>query len=412
MLLAGACSQLESGPFFIARYDVEEGQYGFMDRYGEVEILAHYDFAVDFAESLAAVNIGGKSIGGLWPLEGKWGFISTADSFKINPTFDSPPVNSALPGDKTALAAMLHEGYRFSEGLAAVYKEGRWVYIDSVGGIRIEQVIDTSYKSGKLVARRYDIQSARMFREGHAMVCVDDNWGLINQRGYFVIRPQYMFPVDLENNLIFAVGDDFNRYNLRKISDQSGSRFVPVQLHRSLSTPYHEGRAVFERPNTFEELEDDEIKFLYGLIDSTDLEVLRPQFDALGRYGAGLVPARVGSRQRDLLLNNEEVKPGLDVGGRWAFVKVVRGNTSGTIAINPIFDDAKGFSHGYAAVKKDGYWGYIDTDGDWFLRPQFRWAGFFHEQMAIVLLGPGAGPNDNKYAYLNLDGDIIYILPD
>lgn len=45
-------------------------------------------------------------------------------------------------------------------------------------------------------------------------------------------------------------------------------------------------------------------------------------------------------------------------GKKWGFV-----TESGQVVLEPYFEDAKSFSHGYAAVKLNGHWGYLYRDG-------------------------------------------------
>ena len=57
---------------------------------------------------------------------------------------------------------------------------------------------------------------------------------------------------------------------------------------------------------------------------------------------------------------------------------------SSEILIKPQYEDALDFSEGYAAVKKDGKWGYIDETGKVVVDFQFDWAGYFCEGVAVV----------------------------
>ncbi|MBE9039892.1 WG repeat-containing protein [Oscillatoriales cyanobacterium LEGE 11467] len=66
-------------------------------------------------------------------------------------------------------------------------------------------------------------------------------------------------------------------------------------------------------------------------------------------------------------------------------------DTNGNDVIPPQFEEAKSFSQGLAAVKDGGKWGYLDTQGNWAIAPQFEAAGDFSEEGAIVTLPSGKG---------------------
>ncbi len=71
----------------------------------------------------------------------------------------------------------------------------------------------------------------------------------------------------------------------------------------------------------------------------------------------------------------EEVKPFYPNGayaavkkeGKWGFV-----DTEGKMCITPQFEDARSFSNGYAAVKKDHMWGFVDVSGNIVIEPVFQ----------------------------------------
>ena len=54
-------------------------------------------------------------------------------------------------------------------------------------------------------------------------------------------------------------------------------------------------------------------------------------------------------------------------GGQWGYV-----DNTGTIVLEPVYEEAKSFSMGYGAVKVDGKWGYIDTTGTFLVEPIFE----------------------------------------
>lgn len=60
------------------------------------------------------------------------------------------------------------------------------------------------------------------------------------------------------------------------------------------------------------------------------------------------------------------------INGLWGFV-----DAEGNVMINPQYEEAKSFSNGYAAVKINGLWGFIDEENHQVIEPQFDGAKDF-----------------------------------
>ena len=75
-----------------------------------------------------------------------------------------------------------------------------------------------------------------------------------------------------------------------------------------------------------------------GLVDGECNFVLPCQYEDVGHFGEGLVPAKTG--------------------GKWGFVSL-----DGEWIIPARFEEARTFSDGYAPVRMDGRWGFIDKSG-------------------------------------------------
>ncbi len=56
--------------------------------------------------------------------------------------------------------------------------------------------------------------------------------------------------------------------------------------------------------------------------------------------------------------------------GKWGFI-----DNSGNFVIKPTFEDANSFCKGLAPAYESGLWGYIDTNGRWAIEPTFKEAG-------------------------------------
>ena len=72
------------------------------------------------------------------------------------------------------------------------------------------------------------------------------------------------------------------------------------------------------------------------------------------------------------------------IGEKWGYI-----DTDGNQVIEPQFQEARSFSNGLAAVKKSGYWGYIDSEGNMVIENIFDGAKEF---------------NSSKNAFVKQDG--------
>lgn len=71
-----------------------------------------------------------------------------------------------------------------------------------------------------------------------------------------------------------------------------------------------------------------------------------------------------------------------------------------TTIIPPIYDNARGFSEGLAAVCKDNKWGYINLRGDEVIAPQYKEVGDFSEDLAAVLI-------DDRWGFIDRNNNIV-----
>lgn len=76
-------------------------------------------------------------------------------------------------------------------------------------------------------------------------------------------------------------------------------------------------------------------------------------------------------------------------------------NSKGEIVVKPQYKDAGRFRENLAPVEfENGKWGYIDKSGAVVVKPGFDWALMFHENRAPVQIG-------KKWGYINNAGEII-----
>ena len=309
------------------------------------------------------------------PLGSAWGFIDNRGKIAIAPRFEG-----ALP---------------FSEGLAAVKREGRWGYIYRNGS----EVIPIRYKA------------AQSFRNGVAIVDTglpDHPIGLIDTSGSWVTPPLFrsLSAADGPDGLLLgqkepAQGSGFY--------DRSGNLVLGPYF---LAFPFAQGRA---RVKTGVRAGSDD-----WLIDASgNLLPKKPVvLDAI-RFSEGLIAIR---RDRKLgymnLDGNIAVAPQYDQGGafaeglapvqsegHWMFIDktgAVAAEFPGGIAF------AEPLSDGLSLVSADRdqperKFGYVDRDGHWAIKPAWDDAEPFHDGLAYVGIWKG-----EKTAYIDHKGKIIW----
>ena len=119
---------------------------GFIDRTGRFAIGAEFASARDFAEGLAAVQVGEK-----------WGFIDRSGKMVIGAGFE--------------------RAHSFAEGLAAVMVGGKWGFVDKAG----RMVIAVEWK-----------EEPEDFSEGRAVGGADGRLSYIDKRGRVVLAGPYL----------------------------------------------------------------------------------------------------------------------------------------------------------------------------------------------------------------------------
>ena len=361
--------------------------YGYVNADGDRVLFPQFDYAMPFSERQAAINIGGTSANGDMPTDGKWGFINELGTITINPQYDSPPTRSQS-FDLHSMSLAMHQGYEFAQNRAAVYTENnQWVYINS---------------EGAPVIRDKNIQSARKFTDqGLAAVYIDRKWGYIDTLGRMVIQPQYIMPVDFEEEFAMVMDENYNLICIDQIGDP---RFEWLRFTEA----FHEGYAVAKAKLRGENnsLKNEYQHILVNRWGSNPLT--SPPFEGLGRYNKdnGLVPALVGSKPKELVEYPRQVTLTETRGGKWGYI-----DTTGHFAINPTFAEARGFSGGLAAVKlsKGSDWGFINERGGWVVEPGFRRVGFFENGLCRVTLGLAYNQYFDKTAYINTRGRVVFI---
>jgi hypothetical protein len=248
----------------------KDGQWGFIDKTGkEVIALQYNNGAHDFSEGLAAVDDGGRNIyldktgkevmdvSGHFAMDYAYSFSEGLAVFAVRHYENSKGAYYEFGYiDKTGkeiIAPQYDSADSFSEGLAAIEKDGQWGFIDKTGK--------------EVIALKYD--SAFPFSEGLALALKDGRAGFIDKTGNEVIKFQYDSAGDFRERLAVVLKD--GKYGF---IDKTGNEVI--KLPYDSVHYFHEGLAGVEKDGKA------------GFIDKTGNEVIKLQFDSSHHFQEGL----------------------------------------------------------------------------------------------------------------------------
>lgn len=282
--------------------------------------------------------------------DGLWGYIDSAGNYVISPQFG--------------------EAERFtSEGLALVRDRESYLYgfIDSTGAYAIEM----QYKK------------ASSFSDGLAVVEVDGLCGYINPSGSYEIEPAFFSAFNFSEGLAAVTAELAEPLYLSGYSvpatigfgfiDESGAYVIPPAY--ADATSFSNGAAFVtywsDRPA------NDTMNETMHPIDKNGNEISQISFKLHKYYSTS-----GGSRKRAIWNEGFCV---VTVGDRQAIIDenfeflLLKDGSS--------FDRAGEFNMGCAPVRDSasGLWGYIDTEGEWIIRPQYIDAGDFNDEGEAVV---------------------------
>lgn len=253
---------------------------------------------------------------------------------------------------------------------------------------------------------------------GTIQVKLDGKWGLADATGSLLIPCQYDKistcwsgeTIVMQNGLITAVDQNNNR--LAKLHEQA-SDFgnyaedrVPLKMedgwHRA-NGEFQIGSAAFEEMGMYSEgYAPAKSEGKWGVVDTGNDWLIPPEYDQIIQDELGRCYAQqaVFVRQGDevlLLVDGKQVgEPYQDArpfadgyaaverDGKWGFI-----DTQGNVQIDFRFDDALSFGQHLAAVKSGDLWGYVSLSGELVIEPTFLQAKSFSQGSAPVLTADG-----------------------
>ena len=330
---------------------MREKKYGFIDKTGRFAIEPIFDKASNFSEGLAYVYVEKGDI---------HGYIDKTGKFVI------------MLNDNCSIGGPFHEGF-------ASCQRGQWRgYIDRTGMFSI----DPKFKfTGD-------------FCEGLALIKTEDGYGYINKSGLIVVKPQFESASDFNEGFAAISYDNPFRGNPKcGYIDRAGRFVVPPKYKlEPLPRRFSEGLACVNIGYGCKHQPNDR----YGFIDKTGRIAIEPQFEWAGDFNEGLALVNLVNKKKALVNKTGQLVVTLDnrfdcvgifreglafvqLGDKFGYI-----DKTGTIVIEPKYEDACFFSEGLACVKYGGKYGYINKIGHLIIEPQFEIEFDFHEGLACV----------------------------
>jgi hypothetical protein len=208
------------------------------------------------------------------------------------------------------------------------------------------------------------------FNDGVAPVLINNQWGFVDKTGKIVIEPLFKAWVE-EYGALPAFSEGFTTV-VDIQTDMVG--YINLKGEMAIPAKYYAGYP-FRENVAFVRLQNEKV-----LIDTSG-KVIARDFVALNGYHS--------SFSHSLAVVQKEFAYGYI-------------NKKGKFIIQPVYDEAKDFAGGLAAVKKDGKWGFIDTLGNTKVPFQFtKEPKSFSDYRAFV-----QGAN-NKWGIIDTAGKLL-----
>jgi hypothetical protein len=206
-------------------------------------------------------------------------------------------------------------------------------------------------------------------------VRIKDKWGYMNRKGEIVIQPTYDAAEDFEDGLAVAMIIKENQTHYGYIDEKGSWTIVPAFDEVN---PFYEDKAAVKKGE------------LYGYIDKAGKEIIPCQFEQAGPFSEGRAAVKKN--------------------GWVGFI-----NSTGTIVIEPIYTCSVShpfFVNGLAPVfGADEMTGFIDPSGVWKIEPKFNSAGRFVDGKAWAMIQKDDAASEHgftiKGGYINTDGEFV-----
>ncbi|MBI1183468.1 hypothetical protein GC194_04320 [bacterium] len=366
---------------------VDYGKWGFLAKDGSKAIEAKFDFVYPFYKGAAIVRY-----------KNKWGVINTKGDFIIAPEFyniDRIERNGKVffhvfkpeprfgiidtTGDIKIYPEFLKAGNFYKNKLAVKIKSG-WTYLDS--------------NFFAFSAPNY--QALRPFSNGRAAVQLNGKWGFISPSGTEVVRCIYNEVSEFNSQRAWV-----NHHGKWQIIDENGQYISEETFNKP--TGFYKNVA-FAQP---------ENKDRFGLINNKGEYLIKPIFDNVSpfnKYGVAVVERKqkvallhysgtfVTDYQFDQI-DSFSCGWAFATAGKESYILHVSGRKH---LISSEYYEKTPFSCCVARVKRNGYYGYIDTSGNEIIACKLSKARIFSEGHAF------AKPQGGRNTCYNTQGQAVF----
>ncbi|MBL0183012.1 MAG: WG repeat-containing protein [Chitinophagaceae bacterium] len=147
-----------------------------------------------------------------------------------------------------------------------------------------------------------------------------------------------------------------------------------------------------------------------GYVNKEGVEIIKPKYNEGLTFNEGYTAVRMESNWQYFDSTGKAItdavyedamsfKNGLAAVAKSSLYGYI--NTSGEVVITFQFSNARSFSEGLApAANAKGYWGFIDTKGEWVVKPAYDFTGEFENGEARVIKG-------DKVFYIDRQNKVI-----
>jgi hypothetical protein len=191
----------------------QEGKFGYINIKGDLVIPFQYDNARSFSEGMAAVGkiVDEDEYGS--PIY-SWGYINRKGELLIDYQYK--------------------DAFTFSEGMAEVTKGNMLQFIDKSGAVQFEfpQKEKTDESESPYLYGSYVYHHG--FKDGLAIVYVDDQVGWIDKKGEFIIPPYYWGLGRIGPSTLVI---DFDEHGLTRVAHPDGPEIYIDKTEKQYYTP-------------------------------------------------------------------------------------------------------------------------------------------------------------------------------